>query len=320
MIITKVLLCIFRFFKFVLGVLVGIPLTMSGQESSPGGVSLIWGDFLASFKLHLGSAAATTQEKTITGQSFRKVAELSTHKETSNFWGAEYNAPLTRAVEKNGVALLRFYLHCTSTQNPNVTGVVQAYCQKSSPDWDKSVSKQIVIGNQWKKFLIPFIFSNSYQPGVAMIAFGLGASRPQTLQLAGVELLYYGTKIKVDELPRSGETYADRDNSAVWRTEAQNRINNIRKGDFISQLKDVNGLPVVNADIRAEQVQHSFQFGSAVALWRLVSQTTEDKIYQQKFLDLFNAGGSENALKWQPWIGDWGSSRFGKSMALRGLR
>ena len=143
--------------------------------------------------------------------------------------------------------------------------MVQAYCQKASPDRDKSVSKQIVIGNQWKEFLIPFTFSSSYQPGAAMLVFGLGASRPQTLQLAGVKLLYYGTKIKVDELPRSGETYAGRDNGAAWRTEAQNRINDIRKGDFVVRVKDANGLPVVNADIRVEQLQHSFQFGSAVA-------------------------------------------------------
>jgi GH35 family endo-1,4-beta-xylanase len=281
---------------------------------------LIGGDFLTSFKLYSGSAAATKREKKITGQPFRKVAELSTHKETSNFWGAEYSTPLTRRVEKGGVALLRFYLRCTSSQNDDGIGVVQAYCQKASPDWDKSVTQRIVIGNQWKEFLIPFAFSSSYQPGAAMLAFGLGASKPQTLQLAGVELLYYGKKIKVDELPKSGESYAGRDSDAAWRIEAQNRINEIRKGDFVVQVKDANGLPVANADIRVEQLQHSFQFGSAVALWRLVSQTKEDKIYQQKFLDLFNAGGPENALKWQPWIGDWGSSRFGRSMALRGLR
>jgi GH35 family endo-1,4-beta-xylanase len=311
---------IFRVVKYVLGFLLGIPLTVSGQESPPGGVSLIGGNFLTSFKLYSGSAAATKREKTITGQPFRKVAELSTHKETSNFWGAEYSTPLTRRVEKGGVALLRFYLRCTSSQNDDGIGVVQAYCQKASPDWDKSVTQRIVIGNQWKEFLIPFAFSSSYQPGAAMLAFGLGASKPQTLQLAGVELLYYGKKIKVDELPKSGESYAGRDSDAAWRIEAQNRINEIRKGDFVVQVKDANGLPVANADIRVEQLQHSFQFGSAVALWRLVSQTKEDKIYQQKFLDLFNAGGPENALKWQPWIGDWGSSRFGRSMALRGLR
>lgn len=69
----------------------------------------------------------------------------------------------------------------------------------------------------------------------------------------------------MDELPSSGETYAGRDNGAAWRTEAQNRINDIRKGDFVVRVKAANGLPVVNADIRVEQLQHSFQFGSAVA-------------------------------------------------------
>ena len=113
---------IFRFFKFVLGILVGIPLTMSGQESPPGGVSLIGGDFHTSFKLYSGSASATKQEKTITGQSFRKVAELSTYKETSNFWGAEYSAPLTRSVEKSVVALLRFIFAAHPRKTPMARG------------------------------------------------------------------------------------------------------------------------------------------------------------------------------------------------------
>jgi len=137
-----------------------------------------------------------------------------------------------------------------------------------------------------------------------MLAFGLGASPPQTLQLAAVELLYYGFKVNVEELPKTGETYAGRNSDAAWRIEAQNRINKIRKGDFTIRLRDINNLPVTNADINIEQLQHSFQFGSAVALWRLVSQQSENKIYQKKFLELFNAGGPENALKWQPWIGD----------------
>ena len=55
-------------------------------------------------------------------------------------------------------------------------------------------------------------------------------------------------------------------------------------------------------------------------MWRLVSNAAEDKVYQKKFLELFNAGGPENALKWEPWIGGWSKDHFGRSIALKGLR
>jgi len=296
------------------------PFTILSQNSPPGGISLIGNNFPSSFKLYSGSAEASKKERSITGQPFKKVVELNTKKKTDNFWGAEYRALIENPVKKNGAALLRFYIRCTSSQKQDSTGVIQVYCQKATPNWDKSLSKRIIVATKWKEYLIPFTFDKSYQPDSAMLAFGLGASPPQTIQLAAVELLYYGSKVSVEELPKTGETYAGRNSDATWRIEAQNRINKIRKGDFTIRLRDINNLPIPNAEINIEQLQHSFQFGSAVALWRLVSQQSENKIYQNKFLELFNAGGPENSLKWQPWIGDWGSNHFGKIVALRGLR
>lgn len=306
--------------EILLCALVMLPAGLSGQELPPGGVSLIAGTFPASFTLYSGSASVTIKTRTITGQPFNKAVELSTRKETSNFWGAEYNAPISRSVKKNGVALLRFHLRCTSTQSADGTGVIQAYCQKASPNWDKSVSRQIIVGKEWREYMIPFVFSSDYKSGAAMLAFGLGASKPQTLQLAAVELIYYGGKISVNELPRTAETYSGRDANANWRVQAQERIDKIRKGSFVIKVTDANGSPVADASVSVKQRRHSFQFGSAVAMWRLVSNAAEDKTYQKKFLQLFNAGGPENALKWEPWIGDWGSGHFGRSMALRGLR
>jgi GH35 family endo-1,4-beta-xylanase len=291
-----------------------------GQASPAGGVSLLSGAFPNSFNLYPGSASATKRTKTISGQSFSKAVELTTQKETSNFWGAEYNASLSRAVKKNGVALLRFHLRCTSTQNADGMGVIQAYCQKASPNWDKSVTQQIIANKQWREYLIPFTFSSDYQPGQAMLAFGLGASKPQTLQLAAVELIYYGSKLSVNDLPKTDETYQGRDPDATWRKQAQARIEQIRKGDFVIEVTDANGLPVSGARVSVSQRSHAFQFGTALAMWRLVSNAAEDKIYQKKFRELFNAGGPENALKWEPWIGDWGTGYFGRSIALRGLR
>lgn len=54
--------------------------------------------------------------RTIGGQPFSKAVELATRKETSNFWGAEYNTLITRAVKKKrgGTVALPPSLHIHS--------------------------------------------------------------------------------------------------------------------------------------------------------------------------------------------------------------
>jgi len=76
------------------------PWTFFGQNSPPGGISLIGENFISSFKLYSGSAEATKKEKSITGQPFGRIVELRTKKKTANFWGAEYSTPIANPVKK----------------------------------------------------------------------------------------------------------------------------------------------------------------------------------------------------------------------------
>ncbi len=118
---------------------------------------------------------------------------------------------------------------------------------------------------------------------------------------------------------RAQSNYTGRDPAAPWRAAAAARIEQIRKGDFTLRLIDAAGRPVSGATVSIAQTRHAFPFGSALVMSRIVQDTPENRVYRQKVVSLFNAGTTENDLKWPPWIGEWGAN-FGRPQTLNGLR
>jgi hypothetical protein len=95
--------------------------------------------------------------------------------------------------------------------------------------------------------------------------------------------------------------YAGREAGAAWRTEADARIESIRKGDLTVQVRDEAGNAVPGAEVSVAMKKHAFGFGSAVTA-DLITGT--NATYKQKFLKNFNKAVLENDLKWPAWIGD----------------
>ena len=118
---------------------------------------------------------------------------------------------------------------------------------------------------------------------------------------------------------RGQATYAGRDPAAAWRAPALARIEQQRKGDFTLRVVDAAGQPVVGARVTVTQQRHAFPFGTALQMARIVQDSPTNRLYRQKALSLFNAGTTENDLKWPPWIGEWGAG-FGRTQTLAGLR
>ncbi len=113
--------------------------------------------------------------------------------------------------------------------------------------------------------------------------------------------------------------YGGREATAAWRAGAAARIEQLRKGDFMLRVVDAAGALIVGATVSVTQTRHAFPFGSALQMARIVQDTSDNRIYRQKTTALFNAACTENDLKWQPWIGEWGAG-FARTQTLAGLR
>ncbi|RME69897.1 MAG: hypothetical protein D6781_07540, partial [Verrucomicrobia bacterium] len=165
--------------------------------------------------------------------------------------------------------------------------------------------QRVSAGAEWVEWFLPFQLAESYGVGQLGVKFGFGASeRPEIFEIGGIEVIHYGKSRTLEEMPRTSFRYDGREPDAPWRAEAAARIEKYRKADYTIRVVNPDGIPVPGASVHVRLKRHAFHFGTAFPA-RLV---LENETFRNKLLELFNAGSTENDLKWPPWEGDWGAS------------
>lgn len=112
-------------------------------------------------------------------------------------------------------------------------------------------------------------------------------------------------RILLDDLPPP-PAYPGAEPDAPWRAEAVARIDAHRKADLQVNVSDAFGNTVLGAEVAVAMQRHEFGFGTAISTPQINRTDADGATYRQKITELFNLAVTENALKWQPWAGDWG--------------
>jgi endo-1,4-beta-xylanase len=253
----------------------------------------------------------------VAGPGFTRAWRIETRTDASPAWAIEFKTPVTRAVAKGDVGLLRFVARAVATSDESGAAYARLVVQKATAEWDKSSEGTHTLLSEWKEFFVPFTFGADYAANAVEVAFGFGFKR-QTVEIGGFDFVYYGKSVAVSALPRTRPSYVGREAGAAWRTAALARIEQIRKGDFAVAVVDAAGKPVTGATVRVEQRKSAFHFGSALQMTRLVNDSADNRAYRKKVLELFNAASTENDLKWGAWAGEWGSA-YTKAQTTTGL-
>jgi GH35 family endo-1,4-beta-xylanase len=222
-------------------------------------------------------------------------------------------------VEVNGAALLHLWLRSPASQDESGKGHMFVHVRKNGVDFNSSLIATLEAGREWQEYYLPFRMIGTYPENGAVLRLRFGFPG-QTVEVGGVEVLYYGPDTDTTTLPRTRFSYLGREDGAQWRIDALERIERIRKGNLHIRVVDAQGNPVEGATVRVRQTRSAFQFGSAVQLHRLCSDTAENDIYRAKILEYFNAAGSENDFKWPVWQGEWNSlAPYSHESAVKGL-
>jgi GH35 family endo-1,4-beta-xylanase len=85
---------------------------------------------------------------------------------------------------------------------------------------------------------------------------------------------------------------------ADWRTEADSRIEHIRKGDFTVEVKDGAGVAIPVRRAAYELKHHAFWFGTAIAYAPFADPGPDGRAYRDFILRNFSALVCENEMKW----------------------
>ncbi|MGD0462795.1 MAG: endo-1,4-beta-xylanase [Tepidisphaeraceae bacterium] len=227
---------------------------------------------------------------------FDQAIQIATSPGARGEWYVQIAAPVTQGVKKGDVLLAHFWLRCDDSMTGE--GYTTFVFETNHDPSNKAVEFKISGGPKWKEIFVPFQTKLDFPAGQARIAFRAGFDR-QTIEIGGISVVNYQSKLKFQDLPQTKITYAGRAPDAQWRKDALARIEKIRKGDLDVYVTDAAGAPVASAEVHAVLRRHAFGFGTCVAADLLVGKSPDALRYRQTVLSLFNRAVFENEMKWQ---------------------
>ena len=211
----------------------------------------------------------------------------------------EYNvtaiAPVVGTVNRGDVLLAHFWIRCDDSMTGE--GYTTFCYELNHPEFNKAAQFKISASKDWKEVFVPFVAQRNYADGVARIAFWAGYDR-QTVDLGGIEVINYESKLKLDDLPATKVTYIGRATDAPWRAEKRRRIRTNPQGEP-RRLRDRCRERRFRATVHSVLRRHAFGFGTCVDVDLLLSKSPNAVRYRQTILSLFNRAVFENEMKWQ---------------------
>lgn len=234
----------------------------------------------------------TLTEEAVTGQDFTTALRVQNGTGISNAWDAQLKFPTVAGVAEDDVVLVAFYARTISSGAETGEGRVTV-CIEQSVTYAKQLYYNISIGQEWKEYYAPVQIVSTLATSETSYLFHMGFP-DQTVEVADVRYLnYYNTKT-LEDMPITEITYVGQAPDATWRAPAEERIQQIRKGQVDITVYDTDGALLENADLHIEMVKHQFGFGTAVA----ASELNSNEMYRNTVLDMFNEVVFENDLKW----------------------
>lgn len=224
----------------------------------------------------------------------------------ANAWDAGMGVNNQVAIAQGDAVIIHFW---AKSNGPR--GSVNAFAEDAST-FDKEYFSLIEFSPDWTAYFLSFKATKTFDVGAMAMGFHL-ATEVQNIDIGGFTALNYGGTYSLDDLPSSfsPSNYGGNEADAAWRSDAADRIENLRKANLDITVLDANGHPLEGVEVHVSMDKHQFGFGTAFAMSRFPGGRTFDQQYIDKIVDLdgkghgFNVGVNENALKWDGWEEEW---------------
>jgi len=227
--------------------------------------------------------------------AFDKAFGIEVKKIPDNSYNFQLQFVPQQSFRQGDVYLMSFWARCTESSNEAGDGILTAVIEQRET-WDKVLNYSASPGAQWRHFVYGFEGSKSIALEDLNVTMFLGHGI-QTLEIAAIEVLSYGTSLKLEDLPVVEIYYDGKDADAPWRQDAAERIERYRKGGLNISVQS-SDIATSNAEVSIRMKKHKFAFGSAISGRTYL----ENKKYRDTFHELFNEAVFENDLKWKTWM------------------
>lgn len=177
------------------------------------------------------------------------------------------------------------------------SALLTGYIERTSPSWVGIASLGGTAVGEWRRFVGAGQIEEAYAEESVKLSLHL-ANGIQSIDIAGVSVLYLNNKVDPDLLPGSKISYVGMGDDAPWRETARQMIEQNRTGKMRFQLVDMAGIPLEGAKVQVEQIEHAYQFGSFFSPL-LLEESEEGENYRQWLKDNFNHATAP--VYWADW-------------------
>lgn len=208
-------------------------------------------------------------------------------------WEVQMATALTAPVHKEDRLLIRYFARSTGTGE----GHAVAKLQLGAPTYTViGMTETAKFGRDWQQIDQAIIAQTEAPTGQGEITFFLG-DQVQTIEIAALQVLNYGSSFDFAKLPRLKTTYDGRQSDAPWRVAALARIEKLRKTDYSLQVLGPDRRPLANTAVTVELDRHQFGFGSCVTRGWLTRPGPDGDHYREIVARTFSRVVFENDLK-----------------------
>jgi GH35 family endo-1,4-beta-xylanase len=283
-------------------------------NAAPAGQSILPDNLVAAF----APSGAPDRMAVRTGPSadgrFKTVLTADILKPADNSWDLQVRVVTTAPVAAGDVLHFSCWIRCTRSRQETGEGFAQFVFETAVEPWDKELQRDVTAGHEWRLIEVPFRSGRGFPAGKGSLAIRLGAQE-QTIEVAGLKLVNYGSKVKLESLPRTRVTYQGMEPAAEWRKMAAERIRKNRMAEMKIQVLDPDGRPVKKARVHVRMIRHAYHWGSEVSLKYILdkAETPDGVRFREWIPKLFNIAVEGGVFKWDAWEGQWGPSYTPKS-------
>ncbi|NDP20037.1 MAG: hypothetical protein GZ091_02990 [Paludibacter sp.] len=204
----------------------------------------------------------------------------------------------TSLIKKGDVMLARLSMRSIYAKQESGDAVIFFYVQKTKGE--RSIVAELAAGPEWKTYEIPFEATEDMKPGESEICISFGGLA-QKVEVANIEVLNFGKKTTIVQLPTTRFTYDGREANAPWRDAAFERIEKIRTAAFVVQVLDKNGKAVKDANVDVKMIQSDFVWGTAIYEKLIATDLPNSANYKKYLKEFFNTAVIENGFKSPNW-------------------
>lgn len=273
---------------------------VQGLELPSTGIDVLPPAPLTTLKQKTEGKYGTVTRCTLTNGLYRDVVQVAVTTLPANAWDLQFQFATSAQIEKDDVLLFRFFARTCSTRNERGNSRVRAIFEERKAPHTKSLSQEFEITREWQEYYVPFVAEARYPAGAASAGFHLGLDI-QTVEFADFQVLSFGKKVTVNQLPRMRITYPGIEPDAQWRKDALQRIETLRKKELVVHVVDAQGKSVSNAIVMVRQTRQAFGWGSAVTAANILRKDSTGERYREIITNCFSRVVFENDLKWSSW-------------------